>query len=364
MDWPAVDVHGFVSQGYLYTTGNTFIEQSEDGTFAYNEIGINIGSQVTDQLRIGAQIFAYELGDYGNNTLIVDWAYADYRHNDAFGLRLGRYKLPLGMYGEMLDLDLAFTAVLMPQAVYDARYRELYGGLNGAQMYGILPLGAGGNLEYQAFVGTMNIENDGYLADQFTQGPNALSNVESIEIGTTYGATLNWRPPLPGLRLHFSSLISNDLDVSGNVSVAVPNPPLTFTFDLPTTSHVKISPSSRSAVNIAPIGSRSLLNIGFSKAAWISRSIPPPSAAASSGRIRIFTVMAGTSWPPTDSTTPGRSVRITASISAIAMTVMATAMPEPGPGPTARARLAEGSCPDGALGCQSILDREIGRPLS
>jgi len=239
MDWPAVDVHGFVSQGYLNTTGNTFIEQSEDGTFAYNEIGINIGSQVTDQLRIGAQIFAYELGDYGNNTLIVDWAYADYRHSDALGLRLGRYKLPLGMYGEMLDLDLAFTAVLMPQAVYDARYRELYGGLNGAQMYGILPLGAGGNLEYQAFVGTMNIENDGYLADQFTQGPNALSNVESIEIGTTYGATLNWRPPLPGLRLHFSSLISNDLDVSGNVSVAVPNPPLTFTFDLPTTSHVK-----------------------------------------------------------------------------------------------------------------------------
>jgi len=235
MDWPSVDVHGFVSQGYLHSTGNDFAAGSTDGTFAYNEVGLNISSQVTDRLRVGAQLFAYDLGDYGNNELLIDWAYGDYRHNDLIGARLGRFKLPMGLYNEMLDLDLAFTAVLLPQAVYDARYRELFGGLNGIQLYGILPLGAIGSVEYQIFAGSTNLSNDGYLAEQFTSSGLGMQAVDSLGVDSISGLNLNWRPPVTGLRLNAALLYADDVEVRGSMSQVVApltvNLPVSATID-------------------------------------------------------------------------------------------------------------------------------------
>lgn len=217
MDWPNVDVHGFVSQGYLLSSENNFVQDTRQGTLAFNEVGLNVGSQVTDHLRVGAQIFAYDLGNYGNNEVLIDWAYGDYRHNDLLGVRLGRYKLPVGLYNEMLDLDLAFTSVLLPQAVYDARYREMFGGLNGVQLYGLLSLGKAGSLEYQGYVGTTNIDNDGYLADQFQQGSQGFEVVNRLDFGTSGGVNLNYRPPLQGLRLNTYLLYAHELNVHGTM---------------------------------------------------------------------------------------------------------------------------------------------------
>lgn len=220
MDWPNVDVHGFVSQGYLLTSENNFVQDTRPGTLAFNEVGLNMGSQVNDRLRVGAQIFAYDLGNYGNNEVIIDWAYGDYRHTDLLGIRLGRYKLPVGLYNEMLDLDLAFTSVLLPQAVYDARYREMFGGLNGVQLYGLLSLGDAGSLEYQGYVGTTNIDSDGYLADQFQQGSQGFDAVERLDFGTSGGVNLNYRPLLQGLRLNAYLLYAHKLNVHGTMAPA------------------------------------------------------------------------------------------------------------------------------------------------
>lgn len=224
MDWPAVEVHGFVSQGYLHSTENNLVEDTTSGTFAYNEIGLNVGSQVTDRLRIGAQIFAYDLGNYGDHEILIDWAYGDYRHNDLLGLRMGRFKLPLGLYNEMLDLDLAFTSVLLPQAVYDARYREISGGMNGLQLYGLLPLDMLGSLEYQGHVGTTNLSDHGYLADLYQQGSQGFDELTRLNVGTIAGFNLNWRPPLPGLRLNTSLLYMHQLEAHGSIYATSLNP--------------------------------------------------------------------------------------------------------------------------------------------
>ena len=41
-----VDVHGFVSQGYMRSQHNNYLaNDSSDGTFAFNEIGINFSKQ-------------------------------------------------------------------------------------------------------------------------------------------------------------------------------------------------------------------------------------------------------------------------------------------------------------------------------
>ncbi|GBC63154.1 hypothetical protein DENIS_4147 [Desulfonema ishimotonii] len=80
-----VDIHGFISQGYLKSDDNNFLGNSEDGSFQFNEMGINFSRELTDKLRIGVQFFSRDLSAVGNNDVVVDWAYGDYRWR-----RLGR----------------------------------------------------------------------------------------------------------------------------------------------------------------------------------------------------------------------------------------------------------------------------------
>jgi hypothetical protein len=184
-------------------------------------------------------VFAFDLGDVGNDTIQLDWAYGDYRASDEVGLRVGRCKLPLGLYGEYLDLDLAFTSVLLPQSVYDARYRDLTGGINGAQIYGLLSLADAGAIDYQAYVGTSNISTDGYVARQFSEGKNAFSNIDSIGVGTLSGLSITWRPPIPGIRYTISGLIANDVMAEGTITQPTGLAfPLPSAVDLPVTSEV------------------------------------------------------------------------------------------------------------------------------
>jgi len=62
-----VEIHGFVSQGYISTTENNFIEDSKDGSLEFNELGINFGKRLTSKLHIGMQLFARDFGEIGNN---------------------------------------------------------------------------------------------------------------------------------------------------------------------------------------------------------------------------------------------------------------------------------------------------------
>ena len=48
--------------------------------------------QVTDRLRIGAQLYLRNVGELGNWHPVLDWGFADYRVRDWFGLRGGRVK--------------------------------------------------------------------------------------------------------------------------------------------------------------------------------------------------------------------------------------------------------------------------------
>ncbi len=63
-----IQIHGFISQGYLKTDKNDFyFAKTEDGTFEYNEMGINFASELTDDLRVGVQFLSRDLGELGNN---------------------------------------------------------------------------------------------------------------------------------------------------------------------------------------------------------------------------------------------------------------------------------------------------------
>jgi len=58
-----VDVHAFVSQGYMITTESNYIAHSRRGTFEFTEVGINFTKNISDDLRVGMQLFSRDLPD-------------------------------------------------------------------------------------------------------------------------------------------------------------------------------------------------------------------------------------------------------------------------------------------------------------
>src|SRR5690606_23975894 len=76
------EIHGFVSQGFIKTSKNNYLAQSERGSFEFTEVGLNVTKQITDRFRVGMQLFVRDLGPIGNYKPQFDWFYLDYRFFD------------------------------------------------------------------------------------------------------------------------------------------------------------------------------------------------------------------------------------------------------------------------------------------
>jgi hypothetical protein len=194
-----IQIHGYATQGFLYTTNNNILTtSSSNGSPAWTEAVLNVTSQPSPKLRIGVQGRYFLLGNLGNE-ITLDWAAADYKANDRFGVRFGKVKTPSGLLNEIQDIDPSYMWSLLPQSVYQITSRNSLLAHYGGVVYGTLKLGQNlGKLEYRGFGGEREIgTNDGYLLNQRESGlvlPNGIG-------GPTYGAALHWRTPLPGFMI-------------------------------------------------------------------------------------------------------------------------------------------------------------------
>ncbi|MEE2959398.1 MAG: hypothetical protein VYA34_01545 [Myxococcota bacterium] len=203
-----VDVHGFVSQGYLKSTGNNYLGQTKNGSLAYGEIGLNFGADLGDA-RVGTQIFARTLGALGNLRPEVDWAFIDYSITDWFNLRAGLVKQPYGLYGEYQDLDLTRTTVLMPPSVYYLALRDLLIAFNGVQAYGNVDLSdySLGSFDYQVSYGRRGVPDpdNSSVTDFFkNRGYDQFKGIYAINVSDLYNSAmtslaLQWNTPLEDL---------------------------------------------------------------------------------------------------------------------------------------------------------------------
>ena len=88
-----VDFHGFMQQGFVYSTGNNFLTMaSDDGSAKMTDGGINVSTKINDKLRVGTQLYVRSIGQFGAGHLELDWAFADYHLNDHVGFRGGKVK--------------------------------------------------------------------------------------------------------------------------------------------------------------------------------------------------------------------------------------------------------------------------------
>jgi len=177
----------------LVSTGNNFLARSKDGSFEFTEAAINFTKSVTDELRLGMQLFSRKVGPNGSYAPYFDWYYLDYHVADWFGIRAGRTKIPFGLYNESNDVDAGRVPVLLPQSLYRSQHREILLAVTGGELYGNFRLGALGQLEYRAYGGTFSLD--------------ALSvskpNVTIKDVKTHYlaGGRLMWLTPLDGLQV-------------------------------------------------------------------------------------------------------------------------------------------------------------------
>lgn len=207
-----VDIHGFISQGYMKSEHYNWIKDLSDGTFQFNEMGINFTTKVTPDLRLGIQLFSKDFGDIGNDELVVDWAFADYNFNEWLGIRGGRMKIPHGLYNETRDVDAVRTSVLLNQAVYWDMLRDSHLATNGIGAYGNLDLYILGSLSWQLMGGSNNIPEDGGTAAAIIAiSPTSVPKIDQFQVGSSYCGALKWYTPLPGLILNLSDT-SIDVD--------------------------------------------------------------------------------------------------------------------------------------------------------
>jgi len=185
----ALEVHGFVSQGFILSTANNYLANSERGSFEFTEVGINFTKPLTDRLRIGVQIFTRDLGPIGNYKPQFDWFYLDYRFQDWLGLRAGRTKIPFGLYNETNDIDAARVPILLPQSVYPVQNRDFLLAQTGGELYGNVPLGSAGGLEYRVYGGTIFIDTS-----------TSTTTVPDLSVPYLAGGRLMWQTPLEGLQ--------------------------------------------------------------------------------------------------------------------------------------------------------------------
>lgn len=188
---PSAEIHGFVSQGYIKTTANNYLAASTSthGSFEFAEVGLNVTATPLDRLRIGAQLFAHDLGPLGNYRTRFDWFYLDYRFQDWLGVRAGRTKIPFGLYNETNDVDAGRVPILLPQSVYPIQNRDFLLAQTGGELYGTVRLGEAGAVEYRGYGGTL------YLDPIDSQ--NQLVNPSVPYLA---GGRLMWQAPVEGLQ--------------------------------------------------------------------------------------------------------------------------------------------------------------------
>jgi hypothetical protein len=193
--------HGFMQQGFAVSSGNNFLTmKTTNGSFAMTDGGMNLSMRLTPKLRIGAQAFSRNLGDFGNGKVQLDWAFVDYQFNDAFGIRAGKVKTTLGLFTDTQDMEFVHTWALLPQSVYPTDLRSSTIAHVGGDIYGTVSLRKAGRLNYVAYGGQRpDDKRDGNYLGSSDQGTPISAYRTSAA-----GGDLRWVTPLEGLTVGYS----------------------------------------------------------------------------------------------------------------------------------------------------------------
>ena len=217
VDWGAdLQLHGFLTQGFVKTSDNRFFGDSDDGSFDFTELGVNTSYRASPAVLLSGQLLSRRAGDMYEGAPVIDYALIDWNlvHGPqrAYGFMLGRIKNPLGLYNDTRDVAFTRPSIFVPQQIYFDKVRNLVLSADGIQLYGSLytavgnwtaNLGAGKNrVDENVEITFLGTDLGGELD---ASGPALFANVE---YETPDGA---WRLGLSGAKttLEFDAVPSD-----------------------------------------------------------------------------------------------------------------------------------------------------------
>jgi hypothetical protein len=210
-----IQISGFFSQGYLYSSNNNFPTADEGGTWNFRSMAFNVSDTIGDHLRVGAQAFAQSFGNIGDDKVILDWAIADYNFSPLFGIRAGRVKYPRGLYGEALDLDTVRPFIFLPVSVYNPILRDFSASFDGAMIYGSVNAGKN-SFDYKLFYGDIPMSPQQGVAEFYNNASFYTSaGVSKLQMDSVTGGQLTWNTPVDGLKFVYSYSFFTNLASDG-----------------------------------------------------------------------------------------------------------------------------------------------------
>jgi hypothetical protein len=201
-----IQVHGFVQQGFVFTDDNSFLTMgSSNGSGEMTDGAFNVSSKLHDKVRVGAQVYARNLGQFGNGRVELDWVFADYQVNEKIGFRGGKVKTQLGLINDTQDMEFLHTWALLPQAVYPLDLRSVTIAHTGGDVYGRLNTKKAGAFAYSAYFGVLpDDKRGGYRYGLEDRGLGVIGDIKRHG----GGGDLRWTAPLEGLQVGVSHLES------------------------------------------------------------------------------------------------------------------------------------------------------------
>lgn len=124
-----VTVSGFLTAGAGVADDDESVNYAdyleEDFTFDNDTVfGLQVSSAVNDKLTVTGQLIARGTNDY---EVDAEWAYLSYAVTDTFTWRMGRFRTPLYLYSDYVDVGYAFSWIRAPREVYYLPFNNVQG---------------------------------------------------------------------------------------------------------------------------------------------------------------------------------------------------------------------------------------------
>jgi hypothetical protein len=137
----SVQVHGFLSQGFIHTSDNNFFGHSDDSLSTdFRELGINGSWSALPDLQLAMQVVWRDAGQTDEDGLRIDYGLANYNflstESSLLAIRAGRVPTPLGFYNETRDVAATRPSIFLPQSIYFDVNRNLALSADGGYLYG------------------------------------------------------------------------------------------------------------------------------------------------------------------------------------------------------------------------------------
>ena len=209
-DLSNIQIHGFVTQGLLYSSHNNFFTtNSMNGSVQWTDGAISFTDSITDKLRVGIQLHMYELGQLGGPQIDVDWVSGDYRLTPYLGFRAGKVKTRIGLFNDSQDVDAVHLWALLPESIYQTDNKSFLLSHFGFDVYGTMNIGEkGGRVSYTGYAGYRDLDLHGGYVNGIRQPPLSLV-FPSAPSGSIYGGDTRWLTPLRGLTIGISASVNS-----------------------------------------------------------------------------------------------------------------------------------------------------------